>query len=421
MGSGGREHALAWKLSQSPDCGALYVAPGNAGTTEYAQNLPIEVTDFENIGKACLHLRIDLLVVGPEVPLVAGVVDYFASDPSLRHINVVGPDSKAAQLEGSKDFAKSFMSRHGIPTAAYRTFRKGALEEGLAFLRTMEAPFVIKADGLAAGKGVLILDTLPEAEETLRDILEEDKFDEAGRQVVIEEFLEGIELSCFVWIKAGELLYLPFAKDYKRIGEGDTGLNTGGMGAVSPIPFMDEALRERIDTRIVQPTLRGLQTEGLDYNGFLFVGLMVVDGDPFVIEYNVRLGDPETEVILPRIQTDILPLLKRGRDQGFGGITRLEFDPRYACTVIAVSGGYPEAYAKGKKIEGLDRLPEEGLLFHAGTREENGHILTSGGRVLAATSFGHYMEQALSKSYETLQVIDFEGMYYRTDIGFDLR
>lgn len=419
LGSGGREHTLAWKLSQSPDCGKLYSAPGNAGTAGISTNLPIAVSDFERISEACLEYSIDILVVGPEVPLVEGIADYFASDARFSDLKVIGPSSAGARLEGSKDFAKAFMHRHGVPTAAYRSFTKAHLMQAVAFLDTLSPPYVIKADGLAAGKGVLILDEKEEAARELDDILNGSKFNEAGNRVVIEEFLDGIELSCFVWVKGGEYRYLPFAKDYKRIGEGDTGLNTGGMGAVSPVPFLDEGLKTRIEERVVRPTVKGMQEDGIDYHGFLFIGLMVVNGAPFVIEYNVRLGDPETEVILPRLRDDLLPIMAA---EGFEGIGELDIDPRFACTVIAVSGGYPGSYERGKVITGLNAIHEdESLLFHAGTQQEGDRVLTSGGRVLALTSFGDDMEQALNKSYASMKQIAFEGMGYRTDIGFDLR
>ncbi len=419
LGSGGREHTIAWKLSQSPDCGKIYSAPGNAGTAGISTNLPIAVSDFERISEACLEYSIDILVVGPEVPLVEGIADYFASDARFSDLKVIGPSSAGARLEGSKDFAKVFMHRHGVPTAAYRSFTKAHLMQAVAFLDTLSPPYVIKADGLAAGKGVLILDEKEEAARELDDILNGSKFNEAGNRVVIEEFLDGIELSCFVWVKGGEYRYLPFAKDYKRIGEGDTGLNTGGMGAVSPVPFLDEGLKTRIEERVVRPTVKGMQEDGIDYHGFLFIGLMVVNGDPFVIEYNVRLGDPETEVILPRLRDDLLPIMAA---EGFEGIGELDIDPRFACTVIAVSGGYPGSYERGKVITGLNAIHEdESLLFHAGTQQEGDRVLTSGGRVLALTSFGDDMEQALNKSYASMKQIAFEGMGYRTDIGFDLR
>ncbi len=419
LGSGGREHTIAWKLSQSPDCGKIYTAPGNAGTAGISTNLPIAVTDFERISEACLEHSIDILVVGPEVPLVEGIADYFAADSRFSDLKVIGPSSKGARLEGSKDFAKAFMSRHGVPTAAYRSFTKADFRQAVQFLDTLSPPYVIKADGLAAGKGVLILEEKEKAADALDDILNGSKFSEAGNRVVIEEFLDGIELSCFVWVKGETYRYLPFAKDYKRIGEGDTGLNTGGMGAVSPVPFLDDSLKARIEDRIVRPSVKGMQEEGMNYQGFLFIGLMVVNGDPYVIEYNVRLGDPETEVILPRLRDDLLPLMAA---EDFEGTGELDIDPRFACTVIAVSGGYPGSYEKGKPITGLNAINEdESLLFHAGTQQEGDRVLTSGGRVLALTSFGNEMEEALKKSYTSMEKISFEGMGYRTDIGFDLR
>lgn len=419
LGSGGREHALVWKLAQSPDCGSIFAAPGNPGTASIATNLPFGVSDFPALAGACRDHQIDLLVVGPEVPLVEGITDFFDSDPSLSHVRVIGPSKEAARLEGSKDFAKSFMSRHAIPTAAYRTFDRESLPDAIAFLDEMRPPYVLKADGLAAGKGVLILDDRAEAEAALREILEGGKFKEAGSQVVIEEFLKGIELSCFVYVRGGEYAYLPFAKDYKRIGEGDTGLNTGGMGAVSPVPFLDEALRQKIDQRIVRPTVEGIHKEKLKYNGFLFVGLMACEGEPYVIEYNVRMGDPETEAVLPRLKTDLLSLLTLTEEQPLNTVP-MEFDSRFVCTVIAVSGGYPDGYEKGKVINGLENGSGDSIVFHAGTRQYKGKVVTSGGRVLAITSYGNSKDEALSKSYLTLEGIAFEGMNYRRDIGFDL-
>lgn len=416
VGSGGREHALAWKIKQSPLCDSLYVAPGNAGTALVAQNLPIGVSDFDNLAKACLDHDIQMVVVGPEVPLVEGIQDFFASHRDVSSVQVVGPSAKAAQLEGSKDFAKAFMGRHGIPTAQYKTFQGGELAEACLFLEQMNPPYVLKADGLAAGKGVLIIEDLEEAKEALKDTLENDKFGSAGNRVVIEEFLDGIEASCFVLTNGRQYHLLPFAKDYKRIGEGDTGLNTGGMGAISPVRFIDEELRKKIIDRIVEPTVKGIEAEEMVYEGFVFIGLMVCEGDPYVIEYNVRMGDPETEVVMPRLDSDLLALMADLPKDMQGEV---KIDSRYATTVMAVSGGYPESYEKGKVISGLP-TDAEGTLFHAGTAEKDGQVVTSGGRVLAATQLGETMKEALEKSFAQIEEISFEGMYYRTDIGFDL-
>jgi phosphoribosylamine--glycine ligase len=416
VGSGGREHALAWKIKQSPLCDTLFVAPGNAGTALVAKNLPIGVSDFNKLAKACLENDIHMLVVGPEVPLVEGIQDYFASNEALSTIQVVGPSSKAAQLEGSKDFAKAFMGRHGIPTAQYKTFKSGESAEACAFLEGMKPPYVLKADGLAAGKGVLIIEDLKEAKEALQDTLENDKFGSAGSRVVIEEFLDGIEASCFVLTNGRQYHLLPFAKDYKRIGEGDTGLNTGGMGAISPVPFIDEALRAKIVERIVEPTVQGIAAEEMIYEGFVFIGLMICKGEPYVIEYNVRMGDPETEVVMPRLRSDLLALMADLPKEMQGEVN---IDSRFATTVMAVSGGYPESYEKGKVIAGLPS-DAEGTLFHAGTTEKDGQVVTSGGRVLAATQMGETMTKALQKSFAQIEKISFEGMYYRSDIGFDL-
>ena len=417
VGSGGREHALAWKIKQSPLCNGLWVTPGNAGTGQIATNLTIGVTDFEALGEACLQHRIDMLVVGPEVPLVEGLWDYFQKEEALSSVQVVGPSAEAAQLEGSKDFAKAFMARHGIPTARYQTFASGELKQACDFLETMRPPYVIKADGLAAGKGVLILEDLSEAKKALEDTLEHQKFGAAGQQVVIEEFLDGIEASCFVLTNGTQYTLLPFAKDYKRVGEGDTGLNTGGMGAVSPVPFIDTRLREQIVNQIVEPTVKGIAEEKMHYHGFVFIGLMICGGQPYVIEYNVRMGDPETEVVIPRIKSDLLSMLASlpGEMQN-----NPEVHQEFATTVMAVSGGYPEKYEKGRIISGLSPEDAHKTLFHAGTAMQNGTLVTNGGRVLAATEMASSMEEALAKSYKRLKQIDFEGMYFRSDIGFDL-
>lgn len=419
IGSGGREHAIAYKIAQSPRCEALYVAPGNAGTATIAQNIAVEVDQFEALKQACVANHISLVIVGPEVPLVAGVVDYFKKDSALSQIIVVGPDAEAAQLEGSKDFAKAFMQRHSVPTAAYKTFTADNLSEGHDFLDTLSPPYVLKADGLAAGKGVLIIDELADAKRELTGFLAENRFGAAGEKVVIEEFLDGIECSCFVFVdNTGAYKMLPLAKDYKRVGEGDTGLNTGGMGAVSPVPFVDPVLLDRIEREVVIPTVNGVKQEQYDYRGVIFIGLMIVQGKPYVIEYNVRMGDPETEVVFPRITSDVIDLFEAVGQSTLKEVT-LEIDQRTATTVIAVSGGYPEAYEKNKQISGLESI-EESLVFHAGTKKAGSDILSFGGRVLAITSFGADKDEALAKSYRSLKQISFEGMSYRRDIGFDL-
>ena len=418
LGAGGREHTLAWKLKQSPKLKKLYVAPGNAGTSEIAVNLAIGVNDFPAIKQAVLSEGINMLVVGPEDPLVNGIHDYFLNDPEIVHIPVIGPQKAAATLEGSKEFAKKFMMRHAIPTAAYQSFTSESLEEGFSFLESLQPPYVLKADGLAAGKGVLILNDLDIAKTELQAMLLEAKFGDASTTVVIEEFLSGIELSCFVITDGEHYKVLPTAKDYKRIGEGDTGLNTGGMGAISPVPFMDKRFMAKVHDRIVQPTVAGLKKDGLPYKGFIFIGLIKVGEDPFVIEYNVRLGDPETEVVIPRIENDLLEIFQAVADIRLDEI-HLKIDKRSATTVMAVSGGYPEAYEKGKAITGLEGI-ENTVVFHAGTQIKDGKVVTNGGRVLAVTSYGADFREALSQSYRDLGKIAFEGMYYRKDIGFDL-
>jgi phosphoribosylamine--glycine ligase len=433
LGSGGREHAMACQLAASPKCTHLYVAPGNAGTAlmanlhggAYVQNINLEPTDFAAIHAWVLKHEIDMVVVGPEAPLVAGIRDYFASQPSLRDIIVIGPSKECAQLEGSKDYAKEFMHRHDIPTAAYRTFTAGTLQEGIAFLHTLKAPYVLKADGLAAGKGVLILPTLEEAEHELTAMLKEAKFGQASAKVVIEEYLDGIELSVFVLSDGKHYKLLPTAKDYKRIGEGDTGLNTGGMGSISPVHFADKKFMKKVEDRIVIPTIKGLYQEGTPYKGFIFVGLMAVNNDttgeldPYVIEYNVRMGDPETESVFPRIKSDMVDLLQRVW-RGNLQQTTLEIDPRTAACVMAVAEGYPEHYEKGKPIKGIDNV-NGSLVFHAGTRvTDNGAILTNGGRVLCVTTLANSMPEALLKSYQEIAKISWDGMYFRRDIGQDL-
>ncbi|MBP6374464.1 MAG: phosphoribosylamine--glycine ligase [Flavobacterium sp.] len=418
LGSGGREHALAWKMVQSPLCEQLFVAPGNAGTASIATNLALSPTDFEAVKNTVLQEKINLVVVGPEDPLVKGIYDYFKADALLATIPVIGPSKVGAQLEGSKEFAKEFLVRHQIPTAAYASFTKETVEEGCQFLETLQPPYVLKADGLAAGKGVLILQHLEEAQQELRHMLVDAKFGQASSKVVIEEFLDGIELSCFVLTDGKNYKLLPTAKDYKRIGEGDTGLNTGGMGAVSPVPFADAVLMEKIESRIVKPTIAGLQKEGIEYKGFVFIGLINVKGEPMVIEYNVRMGDPETEVVIPRIQSDLVAVFQAVAEQKLDEIA-LEIDPRSATTVMLVSGGYPEEYAKGMPISGLDAVSDS-LVFHAGTAFKDEQVVSNGGRVLAVTSYGNGFQEALKKSYQNIDKLHFDTMYYRKDIGFDL-
>jgi phosphoribosylamine--glycine ligase len=418
LGSGGREHTLAWKLHQSPKLRQLFVAPGNAGTATIAKNIPIGVNDFQSIRELVLSEAINMVIVGPEDPLVNGVHDFFLNDEKLKNVPVIGPQKAAAELEGSKEFAKKFMMRHAIPTAGYQSFTAADLEEGYAFLDTLNAPYVLKADGLAAGKGVLILQDLNEAKEELRTMLIDEKFGDASTTVVIEEFLAGIELSVFVLTDGKGYKVLPTAKDYKRIGEGDTGLNTGGMGAISPVPFADKEFMDKIHERVVIPTVEGLKKDGLPYKGFIFIGLIKVGDDPFVIEYNVRLGDPETEVVVPRIKNDLVEVFQAVADQTLDSID-LKLDERTATTVMLVAGGYPEAYEKGKVITGYDTVTES-LVFHAGTKIENGEVLTNGGRVMAITSFGNNFEEGLQKCYNSIEKVHFEKMNYRTDLGFDL-
>lgn len=418
LGSGGREHAFTKKLSESNKINSLFVAPGNAGTSQIATNINISPTNFTQVKETVLQHAIDMVVVGPEAPLVAGVHDFFLADEELKNIPVIGPKKDGAELEGSKDFSKQFMEKHNIPTARYQSFTKDTLEAGKSFLETLDAPYVLKADGLAAGKGVLILNSLEEAKEELTEMLSNEKFGEASSTVVIEEFLDGIELSVFVLTDGKNYKVLPSAKDYKRIGEGDTGLNTGGMGAISPVPFADEAFLNKVEERIIKPTVDGLQKDGIDYRGFIFIGLMNVKGDPFVIEYNVRMGDPETEVVLPRIQSDLVDLFEGVATQTLDSKS-YQVTPQTATTVMLVSGGYPEAYEKGKEIIGFDTV-EDSIVFHAGTTEKEGTVVTSGGRVMAITSFGDSIEEALNTSYKNIDKITFEKMNYRKDIGFDL-
>ncbi|MBU2060529.1 MAG: phosphoribosylamine--glycine ligase [Bacteroidetes bacterium] len=418
LGSGGREHAFAWKMTQSPLCDQLFVVPGNAGTAAIATNINISPTDFEAIKALVLKEKIGMVVVGPEDPLVKGIFDYFKNDDQLKDIPVIGPSKVGAQLEGSKEFAKEFLMRHNIPTAAYDSFTAETVEKGCDFLATLKAPYVLKADGLAAGKGVLIIHDLAEAKEELRNMLLGQKFGEASSKVVIEEFLDGIELSCFVLTDGKNYKILPTAKDYKRIGEGDTGLNTGGMGAVSPVPYVDAVLMEKIETRIVKPTIEGFQKDGIEYKGFVFIGLINVNNEPIVIEYNVRMGDPETEVVIPRLKTDLVELFLATANEKLDEIT-LEIDSRSATTVMLVSGGYPENFEKGKVISGLENVTDS-IVFHAGTKLENGAVLSNGGRVMAITSYGNDFQEAIKKSYQNIAKLSFDKMNFRKDIGNDL-
>ena len=418
LGSGGREHALAWKMLQSTKCSKLFVAPGNAGTSAIAKNVALNITDFEAIKAFAIQEKVDLVVVGPEDPLVLGIYDFFKSDAALNHIPVIGPSKVGAQLEGSKEFAKEFLVKNNIPTAAYASFTKETVEKGCEFLETLQPPFVLKADGLAAGKGVLIIQDLEEAKTELRNMLVHQKFGSASAKVVIEEFLDGIELSCFVLTDGKNYKILPTAKDYKRIGEGDTGLNTGGMGAVSPVPFADAVLLEKIETRIVKPTIAGLQKDNIEYKGFVFIGLINVKGEPIVIEYNVRMGDPETEVVIPRLKSDLVELFQAVSNQTLDQAS-LEIDDRSATTIMVVSGGYPEDYDKGFEITGLEKI-QDSIAFHAGTKLENDKVVTNGGRVIAITSFGDNFQEAIKKSYQNIEKLHFDKMYYRKDIGFDL-
>jgi phosphoribosylamine--glycine ligase len=417
VGSGGREHAMAWKIKQSSKLGKLFIAPGNAGTSELGTNIPVGVSDFEGLKKAVIENSIDLVLVGPEVPLCEGLHDFFSSDDHLKNVLFVGPYQYGAQLEGSKDFAKEFMKRHKIPTAKYLAVTSENLEEGLSFLKSLQSPYVLKADGLAAGKGVLIINDLQEAEDSLKEMLG-GQFGTASSKVVIEEFLSGIECSVFAITDGKDYRVLPVAKDYKRIGEGDAGLNTGGMGAISPVPFADEIFMQKVEDRIIRPTVEGLKKDEIAYNGFIFFGLINVGGEPMVIEYNARMGDPETEAVMLRIKSDFVDLLI-GAAEGSLGAKSIEIDTRSAVTVMLVSGGYPGSYEKGKVISGLE-LIEDSIAFHAGTSFKDGNVCTDGGRVIAVSSYGENMHDALACSYKNAAKISFDGMYYRKDLGFDL-
>ena len=418
LGSGGREHALTWKLAQSKKVNKIFIGPGNAGTSNLGTNLKLDPGNFAEVKRAVSENQIDIVIVGPEAPLVDGISDFFKNDEFLKNIPVVGPDKSAARLEGSKDFAKDFLTRHHIPTAAYKSFDSSTLEDVPGFLRTLEPPYVIKADGLAAGKGVMIIDNIDEAENEVKDILN-GKFGIAGKKVVVEQFLKGIELSVFIITDGNSYKLLPEAKDYKRIGVGDTGLNTGGMGAVSPVPFAGYNFMEKVKKRIIDPTMKGLSTDGIVYKGFIFFGLINVEGEPFVIEYNARLGDPESEVIIPRIKSDMFELIE-GVAEGNLADRIIEIDNRYVTTIILASGGYPGNYEKGKLISGLNHT-KESIVFHAGTMKTGDNVFTSGGRVLAVSAWGDTMPEALSSSYNDAGLLHFEGVYYRTDIGFDLK
>jgi phosphoribosylamine--glycine ligase len=419
LGSGGREHALAWKIAQSSILDELFIAPGNAGTKKHGKNVDLSPTDFNGIKEFVIAQQIDMVIVGPEEPLVNGIYDYFQADEQLKKVGIIGPSKFGAQLEGSKDFAKAFMARHAIPTAKYGTFTSETITQGLSFLDAMKGPYVLKADGLAAGKGVLILSDLDEAKSELKSMLLDEKFGAASSKVVIEQFLDGIELSVFVLTDGESFKLLPEAKDYKRIGEGDTGLNTGGMGAISPVPFADASFMDKVHNRIIVPTIKGLKSEKITYKGFVFFGLISVKGDPYVIEYNCRMGDPETEVVIPRLKSDILDLFE-GVASNTLSERDIQFIDKSAATVMMVSGGYPGEYEKGKSIFGLNSIVDS-IVFHAGTSADGPSVLTSGGRVLAVTSYGKNLEAALEKSYDSISKINYDGAYYRKDIGQDVR
>jgi phosphoribosylamine--glycine ligase len=420
LGSGGREHALAWKMSKSPRCEKLFIAPGNAGTAQCGTNIPIGVNDFDELRQFCVSENIDLVIVGPEEPLVKGIVDEFQRDASVKHIPVIGPSASGARLEGSKSFAKEFMMRHNIPTASYREFNTDNFEEGIPYLQSHPLPIVLKADGLAAGKGVMICQSYVEAMSEYELMIHQSKFGEASRKVVVEEFLTGIELSVFVLTDGKNHIVLPAAKDYKRANEGDKGPNTGGMGAISPVPFADEAFMKKVNERVILPTVQGLKKDNIDYRGFIFIGLIKVNEEPYVIEYNCRLGDPETEVVIPRLKNDLVEIFDAVGKQALDKI-KIEEDPRLACTVMAVSGGYPGTYEKGFPISGLDFKVPGTMIFHAGTTEKDGQVVTSGGRVLCVTSYGESIEEAVENAVDVMGEIDFDGMYFRRDIGFEFK
>ena len=419
LGSGGREHAFAWKIAQSSLIQNLFVAPGNAGTEQVATNVSLDPNDFKAVKKFVLDNQINMVVVGPEDPLVHGIVDFFKSDKQLNDVGIIGPNAQAAQLEGSKDFAKQFMLRHGIPTAKYQSFQANQLKEGQAYLETLKAPYVLKASGLAAGKGVVILEDLAKAKKELKAMLTDNKFGNAGNTVVIEEFLKGVECSVFILTDGNNYKILPEAKDYKRIGEGDTGLNTGGMGAVSPVPFCTPEFMDKIETQVIIPTMKGLKADQIDYQGFIFFGLIKVGNEPYVIEYNCRMGDPETEVVIPRIKSDLLHLFEGVTTRTLGECD-INIDMKSTATVMLVSEGYPENYDKGKEMSGLTDV-RESLLFHAGTKKSGQKTITNGGRVIAATSYGSNIFDALNYSYEAAETIQYKGKYFRTDLGLDLK
>ena len=417
LGSGGRECALAWKLSQSPICGKFYIAPGNAGTSAYGINLPMSYNDFEGIRKACIEHKIDILFPGPEDPLVAGIYDFCKNDPLLKHIIVVGPSKEGAQLEGSKAYSKKFMERHNIPTAAYKEFNVDSFERGVAYIKRSEPPIVIKADGLAAGKGVVIAQNTIDAVKAFRAMVMNEQFGEASKKVVIEQFLDGIELSVFAFTDGTNYILLPEAKDYKRVGEGDTGPNTGGMGAISPVPFADDTFMQKVKDRIIEPTVNGLKKEGIIYNGFIFFGLIKVKDEPFVIEYNCRMGDPETEVVIPRLENDLVELILKMQEGKLNEVA-VQHSSKAAGVVMMVSEGYPGDYPKGRVMTGFEKV-KGSLLFHAGTIIKGDNVVTNGGRVIAITSYGDNIKQAIAKSYENVERIEYEGRYYRKDIGFE--
>ncbi len=419
LGSGGREHALAWKIAQSPLCDSLFIAPGNAGTSHYGTNLDVGVTDFEAIAKYCVDEKIDLVIVGPEEPLIKGITDFLISNPSLKNIDVIGPGKNGAQLEGSKAFAKAFMMRHDIPTAAYKEFTLENYKEGVKYLQQHELPIVMKADGLAAGKGVVICENHLEAIAEFELMIQRAKFGDAGKRVVVEQFLKGIEISVFVLMDGKNYVILPEAKDYKRIGEGDKGPNTGGMGAISPVPFVNEVLMKKIEEKVINPTVKGLINEGLEYRGFIFFGLMIVEDEPYMIEYNCRMGDPETEVVIPRLKNDLVELLMAAANQQLDKI-KIETDLRTACTVVAVSSGYPGEYQKGNEISGFEDInPNDSILFHMGTTIDEGKVVSNGGRVFCITSYGRSVFDAVEISKEEMQKVSFTGMEYRNDIGYE--